>query len=619
MTISSSDSRGKSVISILVIALWFGLTAGLLEGLGSLFLNSLGRLSGVWVEILWISPFFVALLFTLAAVPLLLLYLFFPRLPVLTLAVFCFAFLTFSIWLSLALPWEIHVAALLTLAAGLAVVFTRWFSRHQALSLRFWHSSLPIVAALALLVFLGVQGSFWFLEHQAISNLPPATPGSPNILLIVVDTLRADHVSSYGYHRLTSPTIDQLAQEGALFETAFSTAPYTTPPHASLLTGRYPHQHGVQWLTRRPTYDGRFQTLPEALQAQGYRTAAFSANRFWFTREQGFGRGFTRFEDNFHSLGDMAVRTVYGRKFEEMVLRRFFEDYLWRKSAPEVNASVLSWLRQDQEQPFFAFLNYFDVHDPYFPPQPYRSQFSELENPGGILNSHQNRYNPEITPKEIQQEIDAYDGAISYVDEQIAQLLAEIEELGLGDNLVVAITSDHGEAFGEHGTFIHANSVYREEIHVPLILWQPGEIPEGVRVRHPVSNGALPATILELAGLEQEGAEPFPIKSLRGLWAEEEAEAEWGLPLVEMEHWPWMAEVSPSHHGGMRSMISVEHHYIEHEVLGSELYDWEEDQKESRNLADYQEGQSAIDWFQGLLELELSTLKGQSSQQDRSN
>ena len=210
-----------------------------------------------------------------------------------------------------------------------------------------------------------------------------APPDAPNILLIVIDTLRSDHLSSYGYERSTSSTIDRLAEQGVLFENTFSTSSYTTPSHASLLTGRYPHDHGAQWITRRPILNDRCPTLPEALKARGYRTAAFSANRFWFTREQGFGRGFIHFEDNFHSPGDMAVRTFYGRKFEEFILRRLFDDYPWRQQARNINNSVMRWLERNPDEPFFAFLNYFDVHDPYLPPQPYRSEFSTLENPGG--------------------------------------------------------------------------------------------------------------------------------------------------------------------------------------------------------------------------------------------
>jgi arylsulfatase A-like enzyme len=434
---------------------------------------------------------------------------------------------------------------------------------------------------------------------EPVSALVP--PDTPNILLIVIDALRSDHLSSYGYERSTTPTIDGLAEQGVLFETAFGTAPYTAPSHASLLTGRYPHEHGVQWIARRPILDNRYLTLPQALKARGYRTAAFSANRFWFTREQGFGRGFIHFEDNFRSLGDMAMRTFYGRKFEESILRWLFEDYPWRQQAKDINNSVVRWLQRNPEKPFFAFLNYFDAHDPYFPPQSYLSEFSALENPEGIINSYQNRYNPELTPQELQNEIDAYDGAISYVDDYIAQLLAEIRHLGLGDNLLVIITSDHGEAFGEHSTFTHTNSVYREEIQVPLILWHPGAIPAGVRVSPPVTNASLPATIMELISHGEQSL--FPIQSLAPLWKDLKPHPDLPLPLVEMEHWPWMPENSPSSHGAMRSLISSDYHYIEHETLGTELYEWQKDPSESRNLADSSEGQVIIGWFKGLLEL----------------
>src|SRR5690606_1303498 len=107
----------------------------------------------------------------------------------------------------------------------------------------------------------------------------------PSILVIVVDALRANHVSAYGYERETSPNIDRLAREGVIFLNALSTSPYTGPSHTSLLTGRYPHDHGFQWIERRPVYDGRYATIAEALRERGYRTASVSANRFWFTRE----------------------------------------------------------------------------------------------------------------------------------------------------------------------------------------------------------------------------------------------------------------------------------------------------------------------------------------------
>jgi arylsulfatase A-like enzyme len=436
-------------------------------------------------------------------------------------------------------------------------------------------------------------------QNRLQAYSPAAPPGLPNILFIVIDTLRADHVSSYGYERPTSPNIDSLAQQGVLFEAAFSAAPYTAPSHASLLTGHFPHEHGVQWITRKPTFDGRYPTLPEVLHDRGYRTAAFSANHFWFTREQGFGRGFGRFDDTYRSPVEMAMRTVYGRKIEETIIKHIFEDYPWRTGARGINSSVLHWLKQDSERPFFAFLNYFDVHDPYFPPQPYRNKFSALKNPGGIINSYQNRFNPELTSQEVQNEIDAYDGTVSFVDDQIGELLAQIGDLGLGDNLMVIITSDHGEAFGEHGVFLHPNSVYLEEIHVPLVLWQPGVIPAGVRVAQPVSNASLATTIMGLLG--EGGQEVFPGQSLVLSWEKPEAPPDVPLPLAEMEHWPWMYPMAPSSQGAMSSLISPEYHYIEHETLGIELYAWRHDPRESLNLADSKEGRTAVEWFKGLL------------------
>jgi arylsulfatase A-like enzyme len=438
-------------------------------------------------------------------------------------------------------------------------------------------------------------------------NFLAATPDPPNILFIVIDTLRADHVSCYGYERPTSPNIDSLARQGVLFEIAISTAPYTAPSHASLLTGRYPYQHGVQWVTRRPVFDGRYLTLPEALQAHGYRTAAFSANRFWFTREQGFGRGFNRFKDTFRSPVQMAMRTVYGHQIEASIVKGISEDYPWRTRASGINRSVLHWLKQDSNRPFFAFVNYFDVHDPYFPPRSYRGKFSALENPGGIVNSYQNRFNPQMTPQQVQDEIDAYDGAISYADDHIAQLLTQIGDLGLGENLLVIITSDHGEAFGEHGAFLHPNSVYREEIHVPLVIWQPDRIPAGVRVSQPVTIASLPATVMELVGQGEQDI--FPEQSLVRFWENPELPSDSPFPLAEMEHWPWMFASAPSSQGAMRSLVTPEYHYIEHDTLGRELYDWRRDPRELHNLADTREGQAKIDQFRSLVEKDYRNVK----------
>jgi Sulfatase len=171
-----------------------------------------------------------------------------PRFPVVTLSVFLFALLMFRSWLSPEFPWGIESYALWIMAIGLAVTLSRWFYKHPQGALRFLRRSLPILVVAAVLAFLGIQGGSWLKERLAVAGLPPSAPDAPNIMVIVVDTLRADHLSSYGYMRPTSSNIDHLAQQGVLFESAFSTAPWTAPSHASLLTGRYPYEHQAFWI-----------------------------------------------------------------------------------------------------------------------------------------------------------------------------------------------------------------------------------------------------------------------------------------------------------------------------------------------------------------------------------
>jgi glucan phosphoethanolaminetransferase (alkaline phosphatase superfamily) len=197
---------------------------------------------------------------------------------------------------------HINHYALLTLAVGIAVQFTRWFRKHEAATLFFWRRSLPWIAAVALFALIGIQSGLWLWERMATKNLPRVALGLPNVLVIVVDTLRADHLSSYGYKRLTSPNIDRLAREGILFETALATSSFTLPSHASLLTGLYTYEHEAEWMNPKALFSCQCPTLAEALRSLGYRTGAFSANLFWFTHEYGFGRGFIRFDDFFQTI-----------------------------------------------------------------------------------------------------------------------------------------------------------------------------------------------------------------------------------------------------------------------------------------------------------------------------
>src|SRR5690606_14411110 len=275
-----------------------------------------------------------------------------PRLPAFRIAVFAFAFLASAIWLGIVLPWQVHTVALLILALGVASAFVRWLAPRQHKVLDFWRRSLPAVAALAVLVFVGVEGTGWLRARIAEARLAQPAGSAPSILVIVVDALRADHVSAYGYARRTSPNLDRLAREGVVFLNALSTSPYTGPSHASLLTGRYPRDHGFQWIERRPTYDGRYTTIAEVLRDRGCPPAAAPANRCWFTLEQRLQRGFTLYEDYFQTPGDMAVRPALGRKFDELVLERILKDYPWRRRAPDVNRALIEGLEAAPGRPF---------------------------------------------------------------------------------------------------------------------------------------------------------------------------------------------------------------------------------------------------------------------------
>lgn len=599
-------TRPAGTLALLQFALWAGLLCGLVEGAGLLALQRLGWLNwnmaqvAVSAEIVWISALFDLLLFFVVGLLCAAIVRWLPQLWLV--AIGLLSFLLLFDWL--ALSGRIRHSGALMLGLGLAVVFVRWYAAHAEAAHRFWRRSLPWLAGLALLSAVGIEGSKWLAERRALATLPAASANTPNVLVIIVDTLRADHLSSYGYARATSPRIDAVASEGVLFETAIATSSWTLPSHVSLVTGRYPYEN------RRPgqPIDPAFPTVAEAFRERGYRTGAFSANTFFFSSRIGFGRGFIRFEDFFHSWADRAARTLYGRKVSQYILQRLgYEDIPGRKLATDVTDATLDWIGSD-ERPFLAYLNYFDVHDPYLPPQPWRSKFSERSEPGGVLNSFLLRYYPEMTAEQLQDEIAAYDGAIAYVDHEIGRLLEGLDRSGLAGNTIVVITSDHGEMLGEHELYLHRNCLYREAIHVPLIVRWPGQIPAGLRITRPVSIASLPATLLDLVG----GASPFPGPSLAPLWRTSGVEsrpftAEWPDPLAELDKFPFEpVKREPAYHGAMKSLVSEQWHYIEHEKFGRELFDWHNDPAQSHNLAGTAEGQPAAESFAEQLKRRLS-------------
>lgn len=588
-----------SANNMLSIALSVGLITGLVEGVLLFSLHQSGLLTwrlqnrAIWYETLWITPSVDAVLFLLAGLFFILTRHLFKKLPVEKVFWFVLSFLCVFDWLFIILFGRLSVLAILLLAGGISSQLFNFLEKREI----YIRKGTPWLAGLVVVIVLVNQGGGWLRERVNTVNLPSAQSDAPNVIVLVIDTLRADHLSSYGYKRDTSPFIDGLSHEGVRFENAISPASWTQPSHASMLTGRYTYETHAE---TKPL-DETFPTIGEVMQTLGYRTGAFSGNTEFFTRRQGFGRGFLHFEDNYQSIQDAFLNSsIYGYLFDFYGLRKAlkYEGVPTRKYASDINLSTLKWIDQDKGKPFFVFMNYFDVHDPYLPPEPYRSKYATVPNPGGLINGFLERYHPSLTPEQLQSEIDAYDGSISYVDDQVKNLFGELEQRGLLDNTIVIITADHGEELGEHGLLQHSASLYLQEIHVPLIILGKG-VPADTLVDTPVSLTSLPSTILSLV---QSQHNPFPQPSLTQLMRADSPPAEWPTPISEVAQFSGAAEENPTTHGEMKSVVGAEMQYIIHEKFGEELYNWRVDPQEMNNLINEPASRTAADMFKQYLE-----------------
>jgi arylsulfatase A-like enzyme len=572
---------------IFTLAASFGLLAGLLEG-GGLFFLQKGPWAGETINtffvpraILYVSPLtdlalFVAIAFLTAAIFRL------TRLPSRDLTLFFVVmFLLVFDWLSLALDRVLDPAIIVILSAGVSAALARGCRIHAARIVQFSRRSLPVLAIAVVLLVCGVEFRRMRVREGAVADWPQPPKGAPNVLIIVMDTVRADHLSALGYERNTSPNLDRLAAQGVLFENAFSTSSWTLPAHASLLTGRFPFEHGAEVMA----YDGRYPTLAEEFRRRGYRTGAFSANTFFFIPQNGFGTGFLHFEGLFSTLTDALIRPFYGRQLVSLYAEASYSDLPGRRPADQINSDFLRWLPQDGARPFFVVLNYFDAHAPYLPPAPFRSRFSSKPDPGGILNYIADREKLD-RPDDTRDERDAYDGAIAFEDAEIGALLVSLRDLHLSDNTMVVILADHGEFFGEHGLFMHRNALYLEGIRVPLFLLWPGHLPAGVRITTPVSIASLPATFMQL--LPRPGQTEFPGPSLAALWNGNAPDAESPFILSEL------VSRAPSASGGApprtESLLTSQWHFLFTRGQQPQLFDWRADPREQRNLAQSSEG-----------------------------
>ncbi len=428
------------------------------------------------------------------------------------------------------------------------------------------------------------------------------------------DAVRAENLSSYGYARQTTPNIDRLSRRGVLFEHAISTAPWTLSSHASMFTGRWPHELSADHDT---PLDNKYPTLAEYLRACGYATGGFVANLKYAGASTGLNRGFGEYQDYSRSIGEVAssstlVRTV-ANNFR---LRRLLQndEHINRISAAQVSARALDWIGQQQDVPFFAFLNYFDAHEPYLPPPPFDRQFGSGRQDGKHSPLHHWLWNPSVRHHPFdgivrQEEIDAYDGGLAHLDAEVGRFLDTLHRRRLLNGTLVIITSDHGEEFGEHGVFEHGYSLFRPSVQVPLIILPPtgGDLEKGMTVSRPVSLRDLAATIADVLGLND--GSPFPGVSLARLWEN------LGDFMPSLEASPLLTHVTPSggqpdwfpsSKGTMSSVVHQGMRYIRNGDGREELYDFAADPWELGDLAALPEHQAVLREARALLQRLLS-------------
>jgi arylsulfatase A-like enzyme len=580
---------------ILLIAACFGVLSGLAEGgvdwVRSVVPDGLGWRNDLLPAILWIAPLVNLVLFLVlgAAVALLSRFLRRFRDDVLAYAVFG--------WLAtygpLAALGKLHQVACVLLATGVAFQLCRYARARKPASRVVLAAVLGTAGALVVLVNLTSA------VVASARTTPPGTPGmlaqsgAPNVLLITLDTLRADHLSAYGYQRPSTPNLDRFAADGVLFERAFAAASWTLPSHASIMTGRSPAEHRAGG----SPLDGRYATLAEYLAAHGYHTAGFVANTYYCGARTGLARGFAVYEDHFGTVGDMVVQTVFGKQLARSLHFVGYYDVLGRKHAESVNREFLTWLATPRQGPFFAFLNYFDVHDPYLTAPPFDRKFADRPNRGDRINSdlfpRDFTGGRPLSPQDIQAEVDGYDGALAYLDASLGALFRELKARGVLDRTLVIVTSDHGESFGNHGLFGHGNSMYRDLLHVPLLLRYPGHVPAGRRISAAVSLQAIPATVIQLSGF---GESPFPGRSLSTYWNEpligagDSADVAFGefLPGIVPE-----PTLPLGRRGAIKSLSTSQWHLLLHEEGSVELFR-DDDTDESKNVAQVPENRQVV-------------------------
>jgi arylsulfatase A-like enzyme len=447
----------------------------------------------------------------------------------------------------------------------------------------------PKSSCVGILLVSALAATSWLLPIYAASQASPAqmtaTAASPNVLFVVLDTVRADHLGTYGYARPTSPALDCFAATGVVFENAFSVAPWTLPSHASMFTGVHPTTHGTGWENPRladgrariddlATYD--MHTLAEELSQRGYQTIGI-AEKPWLSFEIGLTQGFEQFHD-------YSITTLSERFLGSQVVARYKEKFGVKiptshprpqdKGGARVIDTALEWLNgsreRDVDRPFFMFMNLNEAHDPYLPPTGYWESFlpegvTIADTVPEVLPARQIDQHSMIlgelalTADMVEKYIALYDAEILYQDMLVGRLLDGLEQQNLSENTLVILVADHGEEFGEFDTRVgHQLAAVDTLLHVPLIMRYPPALPQGYRVTSMASTvdifptivdvieraqgNALPRTTPELLSLE--GVSLFNAMQPGGPPARDMVVAHYDNPTAYLSGWSQWAEHS---------------------------------------------------------------------------
>jgi len=412
------------------------------------------------------------------------------------------------------------------------------------------------------------------------------TAKAPNVVLIVMDTVRGDHTSLLGYHRDTTPQLRGLAANATSFQNAFAVSDMTLSTHASMFTGLYPRQHGaycagVESDRGRPLRES-FDTLAELLSRSGYSTMAAAANSIYLRSEWGLDQGFQYFD-----LPDPLLVKQYTVGIRDLIrgaLRRFIDvrDYEAQfQSADLINRDALNLLTaaETKKSSFFLFVNYMDAHEPYMAKAPFDHRFGTADSAWTSENYMFVKLdfrlkNMKVPKRTVDLLTTLYDNSIAYEDDQIGSLIRTLKERNLYDNSLIIVTADHGEGLGSSRVLSHPGSVYQAHVGIPLIVKYPHQ-QEGAVMEQAVSQIDLLPTILAAAGVK-------PPANLPGVDLHQiDQTASRNLLSVS---YPCLASTVPSLNRTTTSVISGQMKYIESTNGNQELYDLRRDPMESVNL-----------------------------------